>query len=60
MKPYEEEKEHAMNWAFAMTLRQKENPAKPNTVLGSQFNKPLLESFLVLVLVAAKRLMLNY
>ena len=32
-----------MNWAFAMTLRQKENPAKPNTVLGSQFNKPLLE-----------------
>ena len=48
-----------MNWAFAMTLRQKENPAKPNTVLGSQFNKPLLE-FLVLVLVAAKRLMLNY
>lgn len=26
-----------------MTLRQKENPAKPNTVLGSQFNKPLLE-----------------
>ncbi|EGO2795673.1 TPA: pyruvate:ferredoxin (flavodoxin) oxidoreductase [Enterococcus faecalis] len=43
MKPYEEEKEQAMNWAFAMTLRQKENPAKPNTVLGSQFNKPLLE-----------------
>ena len=43
MRPYEEEKEQAMNWAFAMTLRQKENPAKPNTVLGSQFNKPLLE-----------------
>ncbi len=43
MKPYDEEKEQAMNWAFAMTLRQKENPAKPNTVLGSQFNKPLLE-----------------
>ena len=36
-------KEQALNWAFAMTLRQKENPAKPGTVLGSQFNKPLLE-----------------
>lgn len=43
MKPYNEQKEQAMNWAFSMTLRQKENPAKPNTVLGSQFNKPLLE-----------------
>lgn len=43
MKPYEEEKEQAVNWAFAMTLRQKENPAKSNTVLGTQFNKPLLE-----------------
>lgn len=43
MKPYEEQKEQAINWAFAMTLRQKENPAKPGTVLGTQFNKPLLE-----------------
>lgn len=43
MRPYEEQKEQALNWAFAMTLRQKENPAKPRTVLGSQFNKPLLE-----------------
>ncbi|WYK00369.1 pyruvate:ferredoxin (flavodoxin) oxidoreductase [Enterococcus sp. 7F3_DIV0205] len=43
MKPYEEQKEQAMNWAFSMTLKQKENPAKPNTVLGTQFNKPLLE-----------------
>ena len=43
MRPYEEQKEQAVNWAFAMTLRQKENPAKPGTVLGSQFNKPLLE-----------------
>ncbi|MGC6768396.1 pyruvate:ferredoxin (flavodoxin) oxidoreductase [Enterococcus sp. LJL51] len=43
MKPYNEQKEQAMNWAFSMTLRQKENPAKANTVLGSQFNKPLLE-----------------
>ncbi|MGM0124061.1 pyruvate:ferredoxin (flavodoxin) oxidoreductase [Enterococcus sp. AZ194] len=43
MKPYEESKEQAINWAFAMTLRQKENPIKKNTVLGTQFNKPLLE-----------------
>jgi len=43
MRPYEEQKEQALNWAFAMTLRQKENPAKPGTVWGSQFNKPLLE-----------------
>lgn len=43
MRPYEEQKEQALNWAFAMTLRQKENPAKPGTVLDSQFNKPLLE-----------------
>jgi len=43
MQPYEAEKEQAINWAFAMTLRQKENPAKPNTVLGTQFNQPLLE-----------------
>ena len=43
MRPYEEQKEKALNWAFAMTLREKENPAKPGTVLGSQFNKPLLE-----------------
>ena len=43
MRPYEEQKEQALNWAFAMTLRQKENPEKPGTVLGSQFNKPLLE-----------------
>lgn len=43
MKPYEEQKEQAINWAFAMTLKQKENPAKPGTVMGTQFNKPLLE-----------------
>lgn len=43
MRPYDEQKEQALNWAFAMTLRQKENPAKPGTILGSQFNKPLLE-----------------
>lgn len=43
MKPYEEQKEEAINWAFSMTLRQKENPARPGTVLGTQFEKPLLE-----------------
>lgn len=43
MKPYQEQKEQAMNWAFAMTLKKKENPAKPNSVLGSQFNQPLME-----------------
>lgn len=46
MKPYAEQKEQAMNWAFSMTLRTKENPialARQNTVLGSQFNKPLIE-----------------
>lgn len=43
MKPYQEEKEQAINWAFSMTLKQKANPAKTNSVLGSQFNQPLLE-----------------
>lgn len=44
MKPYEEQKEQAVNWAFAMTLRQKENPMPgKNTVLSTQFNQPLLE-----------------
>ncbi|OQO71610.1 pyruvate:ferredoxin (flavodoxin) oxidoreductase [Enterococcus villorum] len=44
MKPYEEQKEQAINWAFAMTLKQKENPLKgKNTVLSTQFNQPLLE-----------------
>ena len=43
MRPYEEMKEEAINWAFSMALRQKENPAKPGTILHSQFNKPLLE-----------------
>lgn len=44
MMPYETQKEQAVNWAFAMTLRQKENPArKLNTVEGTQFNQPLIE-----------------
>ncbi|MTD38132.1 pyruvate:ferredoxin (flavodoxin) oxidoreductase [Erwinia sp. CPCC 100877] len=43
MKPYEEQKEQAINWAFAMTLRQKANPVKKLSVKGSQFNQPLME-----------------
>ncbi|MGT2845595.1 pyruvate:ferredoxin (flavodoxin) oxidoreductase [Streptococcus hongkongensis] len=36
-------KEEAINWAFAMSLAAKENPAKPGTVMFSQFEQPLLE-----------------
>ncbi|MGX7373210.1 pyruvate:ferredoxin (flavodoxin) oxidoreductase [Enterococcus asini] len=43
MRPYEERKEDAVNWAFAMTLRQKVNPLKKTSVKGSQFEQPLLE-----------------
>ncbi|MCH4168615.1 MAG: pyruvate:ferredoxin (flavodoxin) oxidoreductase [Streptococcaceae bacterium] len=43
MKPYDAMKDQAINWAFAMTLRQKENPAKPGSLLHYQFNKPLIE-----------------
>lgn len=43
MKPYEEQKDQAVNWAFAMTLRQKANPVKKESVKGSQFEQPLME-----------------
>ena len=44
MKPYEEQKEQAINWAFAMTLKQKANPIKKKeSIKGSQFEQPLLE-----------------
>lgn len=43
LKPYEEMKEEAMNWAFAMTLRQKANPFKLASVKGSQLEQPLME-----------------
>ena len=36
-------KEEAINWAFSMTLRTKENPAKPGTIAYTQFEQPLLE-----------------
>ena len=43
MKPYEEQRQEAMNWAFAMTLKQKENKFKKESIKGSQFEQPLLE-----------------
>ncbi|MDR2833156.1 MAG: pyruvate:ferredoxin (flavodoxin) oxidoreductase [Streptococcaceae bacterium] len=43
MKPYDEMKKEAINWAFAMTLKTKKNPAREGTLLNTQFNKPLLE-----------------
>ncbi|MBL1229051.1 pyruvate:ferredoxin (flavodoxin) oxidoreductase [Enterococcus sp. BWB1-3] len=43
MKSYEEQKEQALNWAFAMTLRQKANPIKKFSIKGSQFEQPLIE-----------------
>ena len=43
MRPYEEQKEQAVNWAFSMTLKAKKNPFKKNTVRGSQFEQPLVE-----------------
>ena len=43
MVPYESQSEQAVNWAFAMTLKQKENPGRENTIVGTQFNTPLLE-----------------
>ncbi|WP_326716687.1 pyruvate:ferredoxin (flavodoxin) oxidoreductase [Vagococcus jeotgali] len=44
MKPYEEQKEEAINWAFSMTLKQKDNPVKKlESIKGSQFEKPLME-----------------
>lgn len=43
MKDYETQQAEAVDWAFAMTLRQKENPMKKTSVRGSQFEKPLLE-----------------
>ena len=43
MKDYDEQQAQAVNWAFAMTLRHKENPLKVNSVRGSQFEQPLME-----------------
>lgn len=43
MVPYESQKAQAINWAFGMTLKQKENPARSGTVAATQFNQPLFE-----------------
>ncbi|MEG0732166.1 MAG: pyruvate:ferredoxin (flavodoxin) oxidoreductase [Vagococcus sp.] len=43
MKPYEEQHDEAVNWAFSMTLKHKENTVKKESVKGSQFEQPLLE-----------------
>ncbi|MFT8391131.1 MAG: pyruvate:ferredoxin (flavodoxin) oxidoreductase [Sporolactobacillus sp.] len=43
MRPTESQNDQAVNWAFAMTLKAKTNPAKKATILGSQFEQPLLE-----------------
>lgn len=43
MVPYESQKTQAINWAFGMTLKQKENPARSGTVAATQFNQPLFE-----------------
>ncbi|MGY3766625.1 pyruvate:ferredoxin (flavodoxin) oxidoreductase [Vagococcus vulneris] len=44
MRPYSEQKDEAVNWAFAMTLKQKANPVKKKeSIKGSQFEKPLIE-----------------
>jgi pyruvate-ferredoxin/flavodoxin oxidoreductase len=40
---YRKELDEKANWAFAMTLKEKTNPLKLNTVRGSQLQKPLLE-----------------
>lgn len=40
---YKNEAHEAVNWAFSMTLEEKINPGKLNTVRGSQYQKPLLE-----------------
>ncbi|QGG59847.1 pyruvate:ferredoxin (flavodoxin) oxidoreductase [Loigolactobacillus bifermentans] len=43
MVDYASQKEQNLNWAFAMTLRQKTNPMKKLSVTSSQFNQPLME-----------------
>lgn len=44
MVSYEDQKEQAINWAFAMTLRQKEvKQPKRQTVQSIQLNQPLME-----------------
>lgn len=43
MKPYDEEQYKAALWDYVIALPQKPNPKDKMTVLGSQFEQPLLE-----------------
>ena len=43
LRPYEEQKEQARHWAFAMTLKQKTFDGRKTSVKSSQFHKPLVE-----------------
>jgi len=43
MKPIESQMGQTENWNFAMGLNHKDLPLKKDTVIGSQFERPLLE-----------------
>jgi len=43
MKPIASQMNQTDNWTFGVELPEKANPANPETVKGSQFEKPLLE-----------------
>ncbi|WP_427112080.1 pyruvate:ferredoxin (flavodoxin) oxidoreductase [Megasphaera sueciensis] len=43
MKPFDEEQHKAALWDYAVNISGKENPMSKFTVIGSQFEQPLLE-----------------
>ena len=43
MKPFDDEEYKAALWDYVIALPQKKNPMKKDTVIGSQFEQPLLE-----------------
>ena len=43
MRNYDDEKQEAINWAFSMTVKQKNIASKQTTTKSSQFKQPLLE-----------------
>ena len=43
MKPFDEEEYRADLWDYVINLPIKPNPMDKNTVIGSQFEQPLLE-----------------
>lgn len=59
MIPYEGQEKESVNWAFAQTLKTKENPARPGTIAASQFEKPLL-NFQEHAQAVVKHHILNY